>query len=214
MKRTFTLAVVLFIGVFNVSAQRGEFGLRAGLNLSNQIGDIDMKIKPAFNVGMMVDINSRGSFFLQPGLIYSLKGSKDNGYISNVKVTQTIHMHYIEIPFSAGWKFKTRGNSLFVLQTGPYFAVAVAGKQINETGVKSYWGESKSKGSVLGGDGFQRGDIGWNGGIGIRGRHLFLGVQYGIGILNTLKNPGGGIYNYSTPKVRNSNLSLNLAYYF
>ncbi|MCC8018377.1 MAG: PorT family protein [Rikenellaceae bacterium] len=213
MKRTLTLAVLLLIPLLHVSAQKGEFGLRAGLNLSNQIGDIDMKIKPAFNVGMVVDVNGQRSFFFQPGLLYSLKGSKDSGYISNVKVDQTIQMHYIEVPLSVGWKFKTGGNALFVVQTGPYFAAAVAGRLITESGVKTYGGGGKESHGVIG-DVFKRGDIGWNGGIGIRGSHMFLGVQYGIGILNTSKDTGSGIYNYHKTKIRNSNLSLNVAYYF
>lgn len=214
MKKLIIVSTIAAFAVTVVSAQGIEKSFRLGLNLSNVVGsDIDGNIKPGINAGFLLDVNFTDNFFLQPGLVYSLKGTKDRakGSISydgmSIKATEkgVINLHYIEVPVSAGYRFGIGNNLSLQFHTGPYLAFGVAGKvkfteEVRVDGEKVKVSESEN----VFGNGNRRFDMGWNFGGGVRMSRIFAGLQYGVGMVNF----------HEGLKERNGNFSINLGYYF
>lgn len=108
------------------------FGIRAGVNFQNINGkdgndkDLDNKIKTGFNVGVTADIPIAPEFYVQPGILFSLKGAK----MDDAADTK-INISYLEIPVNFLYKPVLGGGNL-LLGFGPYAAFAVGGKIKND----------------------------------------------------------------------------------
>ncbi|HEX2844949.1 MAG TPA: porin family protein [Chitinophagaceae bacterium] len=111
-----------------VSAQsKTTFGVRAGVNFQNITGDdiqgnsMDNKLKVGFLAGVNAEIPVGIDFYLQPGVVYAMKGAKDKG--SDAKV----NLSYIEVPVNFLYKPEV-GTGRVLLGIGPYIAFGVGGK--------------------------------------------------------------------------------------
>lgn len=120
-----TLIAILLSVVIHAQT-KPTFGVRAGINFQNLNGKnssgekLDNKLKTGFNAGVNAEIPVGIDFFLQPGLLFSLKGSKDK------TVDASISLSYVEIPVNFLYKPEL-GDGRVLLGFGPYAAVAIAG---------------------------------------------------------------------------------------
>lgn len=109
-----------------------SFQIRAGVNFQNLNGEIegedaDGDLLTAFHAGVEVPINIAPEFYIQPGVIYSMKGTKNKDADSKIKLS------YIEIPVNFVYK-PMLGMGNLILGVGPYVAFGIGGKVKNEDG--------------------------------------------------------------------------------
>lgn len=138
------LSLLLFLAVltvqFNIVKAQTKIGIKAGMNLSNVImKDNDghqtaTQSIPGFHVGANVEILVAGDFYLQPGVLYSTKGFKQqNGfaYSTNFRATAS----YIEVPVNLLYKPKLAVGHL-ILGAGPYLAYGTGGTWRSDTNIQ------------------------------------------------------------------------------
>lgn len=177
----FSLVVCLTVFVTNIQAQV-KFSPKVGLNLSTitlkSMGiSFDPKVFVGFNVGVVSEITLSGNLKLQPGILYSAKGSKYSVIVFGVTEKVEIKPNFIEIPINAAYKFDL-GSAKLILNAGPYFAYGIGGK------IKS-GGESVdiSFGSGENND-MKPFDCGLNIGAGIEIANFLFSANYEFGFTN------------------------------
>ena len=132
-----TFITLLVMGLSTiVSAQDISFGIRAGVNFQNINGKdiggdkLENKLKHGFNGGITVEIPVAPEFYVQPGLLFSTKGSKLDKYEYNGTLVETSvarSLSYIELPVNFLFK-PALGNGNMLLGFGPYVAYGIGGK--------------------------------------------------------------------------------------
>lgn len=226
----------MFIGILLASffitsayTQKSTAILKGGVNFANvsvnDDGDIDdAKTLTSFQVGIIGDLNIAPFFAIQPGLIFTGKGTKtqagDDGDANWYRATT--NPYYIEIPVN--FVFKTPSAPVkFFAGAGPYIAIGVAGK-------------NKVKGAVLGtefsseesidfsnddpttldeeeGAGFgimKRFDYGLNGLVGIETRNLVFSANYGLGLAKLQSGSDSGDDNNNKHRVISLSIGFKL----
>jgi len=193
--------LVSIISISSVSAQSSA-RIVAGVNLANVSVTPDGRINKAheltsFQVGIIADAHLGSILYLQPGILFTGKGSKvESGDVnSSYYYKATANPYYIEIPFNLVFKLPATGGNKIFLGAGPYAAIGISGKnKVDGTfGVVAYHNESNIEFSnddpttmnQEEGAGFgilKRFDYGFNGVAGIEGRSLTLSVNYGYGL--------------------------------
>lgn len=202
MKMRFLSFVALTVFVTTSgSAQTAQ--LKAGVNLANvsvtDNGSVDeAKMLTSFHVGFISDIKLASLFSVQPGILFTGKGSKiqrgkpsDNGYFR-----QTSNPMYIEVPVNLVIKAPVGGGTKLFAGAGPYLGIGIAGK--NKTEGKTFLGTTYSREGAIDfsnddpttlseeeGTGFgiiKRFDYGLNGTAGIETKSVVLSVNYGLGL--------------------------------
>jgi hypothetical protein len=109
------------------------FGIRAGVNFQNLNGEdetgdkLDNKLKTGFHAGVNAEIPVGIDFYVQPGVLFSMKGAKFN------ESDDKINLSYVEVPVNFIYK-PALGNGRLVLGFGPYAAFAIGGKYKSEDG--------------------------------------------------------------------------------
>lgn len=89
--------------------------LKAGLNASNA-ADVDgSKLKWGINAGPVVQISFEKMFFIQPELLYSLKGYQSPTSVPNFSDSPTISLQDINLPVFLGFK----AGKNFSIKLGP-----------------------------------------------------------------------------------------------
>ncbi len=117
------------------NAGRTTFGLRGGVNFSTFNGedgngnDLDNKIATGFNVGLNAEIPVGTGSYIQPGVLFSTKGTE---YQSGAEA----NLSYIEIPVNFVYK-PMLGTGNMLLGFGPYVALGVGGKFKSSNGTES-----------------------------------------------------------------------------
>lgn len=123
-----TLVAVLLTGTIYAQT-KPTFGIRAGINFQNLNGKdnsgdkLNNDLKTGFNIGANAEIPVGVDFYLQPGLLFTTKGTKFD--ISQVKTTWNIS--YLELPVNFIYKPEL-GDGKVLLGFGPYAAFALGGK--------------------------------------------------------------------------------------
>ncbi|CAN5550823.1 porin family protein [soil metagenome] len=123
MRIQYLIFTILFIFAFSsISAQTPEFGLRGGLILSSTGGADagDSRIKPGFMAGVYVPLAITNMYTLEPGVYYSLKGSRIEDGIQS----STFHLHYLDVPVYARI-FLTEGFNIFA---GPQISYLIGSR--------------------------------------------------------------------------------------
>jgi len=152
MKRTLT--ILLLAGLtYSVSAQtpkaqrerqRPTFGIQAGVNATKTVGTgyDGTKLKHDFirgyHIGFNVEIPLSPSIYLQPGLRYITKGTKNTETTSlNTQGTSTLNIRYAELPLYFIFKAPVgKGRLLFGI--GGTIAVGTGGKwKYDEAGTQN-----------------------------------------------------------------------------
>ncbi|WP_121355899.1 outer membrane beta-barrel protein [Flavisolibacter nicotianae] len=231
MKIKFLTLTAAFVS-FGMMAQAQKTQIRGGVNLANvsvtDNGRVDKANQlTSFQVGILTDIPLGSNVLtLQPGLLYTGKGSKvqkgTSGQAGYFK--QTFNPQYLELPVNLLFKAPIGGTSRLFVGAGPYVAMGIGGKTKTEgtralTGSYSYERDitfsnddpttfNEEEGTGLGV--IRRFDYGLNGTAGIEGKSVVLGVNYGLGLAKLQSGTNSNADNNNKNRV----LSLTLGFKF
>lgn len=206
MKKIILTVVVFTFGFVN--AQEVKFGAKAGLNFANLTGDIeDASMKIGFNLGGFAEIKVSDKFSVQPELLYSTQGAKNETSEDDFTSESKLNLSYLNIPIMAKYYVSEK----FSLEAGPQIGFLLSAKS------KYEFTESDGEGgsiSVSGDedvkDSFESIDFGLNLGTAYDfTENLFAGLRYNIGLSNVAKTESG-----DDTKINNSVISLSLGYRF
>jgi len=119
------------------SSDKGKisFAILGGVNFQNLNGKdaagdkLKNDLLIGYHAGVNIQIPVVPEFFFQPGLLYSLKGSK----ITEGSDTYKVKISYLELPLNFVYKAML-GKGYFFLGFGPYIAYAIGGKIMPESG--------------------------------------------------------------------------------
>lgn len=117
----------LFAQEMTVTANRTTFGLRAGVNFQNINGEddggdkLENKITTGFHAGVNAEIPVGTGSYLQPGVLYSMKGAEFDNNAGKIKLS------YVEVPVNFIYK-PVLGTGNMLLGFGPYAAFGIGGK--------------------------------------------------------------------------------------
>jgi hypothetical protein len=187
-----------------------SFGIRAGVNFQNINGkdaagnDLKNDLLTGFNAGINAEIPLSSGFYLQPGALYSTKGTKGSND-SKVKLS------YIEVPVNFIYK-PILGSGNMLLGFGPYVGFGVAGKVESANGASTDVKFTKNYDATSGAPQFKRFDAGGNllAGYEFANNVSFqLNAQLGLADIN----PGTTTANDKT-KLKNTGFGLSLGYRF
>lgn len=184
-------------------AQETSVYIRAGFNLANVSISSDGRIDDArslysFNAGITGDVPLGRLLALQPGLLFTGKGTKSqSGQPTDATYFKaTSNPYYIELPLNLLVKIPLAGkfSSLFV-GAGPYAAMGVAGKNkaegkvfgvaFNSSKNIEFSQDDPTTFNQQEGAGFgivRRFDFGLNGTAGFQLNNVLLTVNYGYGL--------------------------------
>src|SRR4030042_5584012 len=138
--RIFSLGLILMLSASIAMAQSTDkgkisFAILGGVNFQNLNGKdaagdkLKNDLLIGYHAGVNIQIPVVPEFFFQPGLLYSLKGSK----ITEGSDTYKVKISYLELPLHFVYKV-ILGKGYFFLGFGPYIAYAIGGKVIPESG--------------------------------------------------------------------------------
>lgn len=165
MKKLLFVATAVFAFGFT-NAQETSFGAKAGLNMSNFTGDSETDAKIGFHVGVFAEIGITDKFAVQPELLYSALGAKDDNanYDSN----------YLLVPIMA----KFYATEQFSLEVGPQVGFLMSAKYDGED-IKDLYNST---------------DFGLNFGAGYNvSENINIGVRYSLGLSNVVDVPGADV---------------------
>jgi len=224
MKKTLFLIGISFVYLIPaLQAQddsRITFGIRAGVNFQNFNGKDSQgdKLKNdlivGFNTGVNVELPVAPEFVLQPGLLFSIKGTKKTQGSTTAKFT----VNYIELPVNFIFK-PVLGNGRLLLGIGPYIAYGVSGKvKLSDSGIdikKDIKFENNLNVSQLLDDEFYMRPFD-------AGANMLAGYEFGAGIsfqlnvqLGLLKtNPGYDGDSGDKESVKNTGFGISAGYRF
>ena len=185
------------------SDQPVTFGIRGGVNFAKQTAssngyNFSAKNNVGFNVGVCVDIPMMESLYLQSGLYYTVKGYKLEEDGETEKATPA----YLEIPILASYRYNLGSSTQLQVNFGPYLAYGIGGKYKWE-----YEGESEDMDYFDDENDTKRFDAGLAFGAGVTFGHIFVGINYDLGLTNIIKDGDDG-------SLKNRCLSINVGYNF
>ena len=178
MKKIVFVSVLTVMTYLTQAQVHADFGIKGGLNLANlkieNTSSPDSKV--AMHLGVLAHIHFQEHWAVQPELMYSNQGAKQDVNGSEVKVK----LHYINMPVLL--QYMT--GSGFRLQTGPQLGILAS--------AKTKVGDSESNSNDL----YNTFDLAWalgasyvtNSGFGIDAR-------YNIGLANINDEGGSSIKN-------------------
>ena len=189
------LIFVLFALVSIVSYSQISWNAKVGMNMSNFTGDMDTDMKIGFNVGVGMEYQFSDMWSIQPSLMFTQKGAKQD----EVKMNPM----YLEIPVLAAARFAIADNQNIVVKAGPYFAFGVAGKVKVGDEKGDFFGDGDDQ------YGGKRFDCGIGVGVAYEIGKFFVGLDGEFGFTNVVDFKSD---NVSNPK--NMNFSIGVGYKF
>lgn len=132
MKKVIVAVAALFLVAVSANAQ---LGVIAGLtsnssDLKSAYSDIvESQSVTQYHAGLVLRLNLPLSFYVQPGLVYEMKGAKLQDQIlgisgDNFEVDIDTKTGFLEIPVQAGWKLNLPGIAPFAF-VEPYVGYAI-----------------------------------------------------------------------------------------
>jgi hypothetical protein len=183
MKRfmiTICVMVILAIAINPVFSQSLEYGVKAGLNFATFGGEDagDWGTRTGFSFGGFLAYPVAGIFFIQPELLYTMKGAEDTFTFQGDSYTESFRFSYLEIPVLGKLALPLRNMSIKpVLYAGPALSFRLSSKYHAEGGGEEY---EEDDDAVKSTDfGFV---IGAGAGVPIGARTLGLEVRYDFGL--------------------------------
>lgn len=153
----FTL-IFLFI---SITAFSQDFGIRAGINLTNVTGDVEGNtMKIGFQVGPVMDYAINEEIDFHTGLLYSMKGAGDDD------TDDTVNFNYLDIPLLV--RYSSTGG--FYGEVGPSIGLLMSAKSGDN--------DIKNNTSSL--------DLGILIGVGYDLGTIRIDLRYGVGLSNVL----------------------------
>jgi hypothetical protein len=159
MKNKFlTVSAIIIMSTVAMQAQIG-FGLLGGVNFQNINGKnsngnkLENGLLTGFHAGVNVNIPAAPDFYFQPGLLFSVKGAKNEFFTPDVKAsgdyTTTTRLSYVEMPLNLLYRPQL-GNGHLLLGFGPYLAYGITGMETTQFNSVSFERPVKFKNSVEG----------------------------------------------------------------
>ena len=188
-----------------------------GFNLSNASGIkiVDTKMRPGINAGINAEFAITPQFSIQPGLFYSMQGTKLSGSVESVSVSTTAQVDYLNIPIYAKAYIggaSMQPNTGFYFFAGPQFGFNTRAKL---SGIKAFGIKLDTELADLK-DYVKTFDFSIGIGAGYQDKSgLMFSVNYNFGLTNMIddSSTGGSIASYvASPK--NGVLQINLGYRF
>lgn len=200
-KKLSILFAFLTISTAALLAQKSSAIIKGGVNLANvsiqDDGTVDeAKMLTSFQVGIIGDLPITSFLYIQPGVIFTGKGSKtQSGQPSDANYYRSeVNPYYIEVPVNLVFKAPISKDSKFFAGAGPYVAMGIAGNRKLDYKIAGVSFSRKDKidfsndDPTTGGEegaGFgilKRFDYGLNGTVGIEGKSANFSVNYGLGL--------------------------------
>lgn len=185
MKKLQLLSIITIFGLSNlINAQDVNFGLKAGLNISNFTGgDADRNSLLGLHIGGFAEIELSDKFSLQPELLYSFQGSEANDEVK-------VKVDYLIIPLMAKYYLSEK----FSIEAGPQIGFLINDKaEFNGSDIPDADTDASSF------------DFGLNAGIGYDiSSNLLVQARYNYGITTVAENPD----------IKNSVFQISLGYKF
>lgn len=196
-----SLLLLLLFVAFQVSAQEFHFIPKIGLNMAN-ITNSDGSMKPGLNIGVAGEVMMTERLAIEPGVFYSMQGTKDKESGTTMKIKND----YLNIPIL----FKGYVYEGFNLFAGPQLGFKVSSKiKASQSGTSV----STSEGSDL----FKTVDFSIVLGAGYQSPMGFLvSLNYNIGLTNTInKDKFSSLLGTTVDETcRNGVLQLNVGWRF
>ena len=187
MKTFSKILLILIFIMWTTESFTQNFGIRAGLNLSNLLVkdnderySDDFKIKPGFHVGATVEFPINEMFGIETGIIASTKGFKLNE--EDVGYNGSWTLYYIDIPINGKVYYDAGGVKIYGA-FGPYLGIGIYGAAkvtyMDETEKEDIkWGNDDEE------DDLKRFDMGLSFGAGVEVKSFVFGISYNLGLLN------------------------------
>lgn len=134
------LIFVLFALVSIVSYSQISWNAKVGMNMSNLTGLEENSMKVGFNIGVGMEYQFTEMWSIQPSLMFSTKGTKQDFSEDGYKDEYTYNPMYLELPIMAAARFAIADNQNIVVKAGPYLAYGIGGK------VKNSWSDDDESG--------------------------------------------------------------------
>jgi hypothetical protein len=151
-----TLSAILILSSVVIQAQ---FGILGGVNFQNINGKnnngdkLSNGLMIGFHAGVNVNIPVATNFYFQPGLLFSVKGAKNEFFTPPIKAsgdyTTTTRLSYIEMPLNLLFRPQL-GNGYLLLGFGPYLAYGITGMETTQLNSVSVDRKVKFENSVEG----------------------------------------------------------------
>lgn len=125
-------SITMFAQQMTVTADKTTFGIRAGVNFQNINGKsenddkLENDLSTGFHAGVNAEIPVGTGTYIQPGVLYTMKGAKNFEYNANGTVDK-VKLSYIDIPINFLYK-PVLGTGNMVLGFGPYVGFGIGGK--------------------------------------------------------------------------------------
>jgi len=157
MKTKFLISAIFIFSTLALHAQIG-IGLLGGVNFQNINGTdingnkLENGLLTGFHAGVNINIPVAPDFYFQPGILFSVKGAKNDLFSPEVKAsgdyTTTTKLSYIEMPLNLLYRPQL-GEGYIFIGLGPYIAYGIGGKEISDFGSSlSYERDVKFKSTV------------------------------------------------------------------
>lgn len=209
---------------YNKEKKSVIFGVRAGMNISNNDGNIgdydDFNSRIGFNFGINVDIPVSNVFYLQTGLFVTQKGAEEEIVEDEYRESKTevkANPLYLQIPVLASFRYDITDIAQLQFNLGPYFAYGIQGTlKITE----SYEYNDEDNVYVLDffdddyGIGGKRFEVGLQIGAGVTVNKFYIGCTYEHGLTNAFEYKYKNNNKYVKDKGKNSNFMINVGYNF
>jgi hypothetical protein len=224
LKSLFVLISSITTLTTTAQEQRMEFGVQAGLNLSDGVEKADyilgaQTIKPGFQAGVTAAYKVYKGLQLQSGLSLTTKGVKHTANevwigSTNPAVTTTktaTNLIYLQLPLKIAYRLNLSENFTLTPNAGIYLAYGVGGKQTEKsTTTHEAVADTKTKkNSFSDKEGFKRMDNGINFGAAIQYKRYTLAADYELGVNNIGRNPANTTNTY---QFRNRNIGITVGY--
>lgn len=214
MKNSVKISLLAVLLCFAFSAQaQVKIGVKGGFNAASQSGwgdlleyededlDYSSKFKSGFHLGLMLQLDLPGSFFLQPELLFSNQGLKQELKFDGEKDSESSTLNYLQLPIYAGYKFDAGLGLKVIVGVGPYFAYGISGSDDVFDGDKGF---------------MKRFDAGLTAMAGVEISKFQVTLGYDFGLVDamdangwkTLKDLGG------LSSIRNQNIKVSVGYFF
>ncbi len=220
--RLLSIVLILALSVsFAIAQEPGKmsFGVLGGVNFQNINGKanngdkLDNDMLLGFHGGVNVQIPIAPEFYFQPGVLFSIKGTKNESSIP----TSTTKLNYIEVPLNLVYK-GALGKGFVMLGFGPYLGYGISGSVKTDAGALSLDQDIKFQSVVETGDNilvpyYKAFDAGANIFFGYEmASGIFVQLDAQFGMLNI--NPEYKAITDDKSTAKNTGFGLSLGYRF
>lgn len=126
------LLLVICLALVSTGAfAQASFGIKAGVGMTNFIGDENAQAKLGFKLGIVSDILVTDALFIQPSLMLSARGAQyKSGVLNVITSDMSVNSLYIELPVLFGGKIWFNSYRRISLGVGPYIAYGIGGQTV------------------------------------------------------------------------------------